>query len=314
MSTFAVYCDVIDFLQNNAANIETASLVGGNTTLSATAALGATSLSVTSVTGFPATGTFRAWILDGYTSETVLASVSGSTLSVPAGTLAAHAAGVNVASAGSTNAGCLADVIARCSREIDTFCQQGPTGTLERTLYQLQRTETYFAPSQRVYTSVDGTLVIRPWHFPVSATSTVTIQLGPTAPVSVDLTQYVRPNGGHTIEIPSASPGSSTSKVAAWTLITPLYLRDTDTWLNLTYTAGPIPALTLPIANDDIRDALFFLIQDRVGYRQNPTGAAMVHRGDVNFEARLRGDKTGKSLLKIEAERLLEPYRFLGRG
>ena len=179
------YCDVFDFLTNAGANIETASLVGGNSILTGTVAVGAPTLPVSSVVGFPMTGNFSVWLFDGAQSERVTASVAGAALNVANGVQAVHAAGISVANAGS--AGCLADTIARASRDIESFCHQGPDGCMDRSLFTASRTEVLRGPGLRAAWDGDYTLVLHPWRFPVQAVSAGAVQFGANASLALSL-------------------------------------------------------------------------------------------------------------------------------
>jgi hypothetical protein len=51
------------------------------------------------------------------------------------------------------------------------------------------------------------------------------------------------------------------------------------------------------------------VVSELLSQRRNPTGAARVHQGKFELEARLRGDETGDSILLMQAKAALEPYR-----
>lgn len=309
MPTYATYLDAPDYLANNSMQVETATLIGGNTTLAAPAVLGATALQVASTTAptaFPASGTFQAYVLDGLNSETVVASVTDAThLSVPAGTLAAHGTGVSVSSAGV--GGCLADTIVRASRMVDSICRQGPDGSSDRSLYALARTERLSGPNSfRASFDPDGTLILRPYHWPVTSVASVSVQQGAQVASAVSLTYLVLPDAARQIEIPQAQVLNTTPPIYPFYGVT--WSRNWGFVATVTYTGGPIASAALTSVPDDIRQAAHFLVSDLLGYRQNPTGAAEVRRGDFNLSARLRGDTSGNSILKIQAIDLLAPY------
>lgn len=201
MPLFSTYSDLPDFLANSSPSQDTASLVGGNTTLSVGCAQGATSLTVGSVANFASSGSFPAFILDGASSEVVTASVSGASLSVPAGTLAAHGAGASVSSAGT--AGCLADLIATASAMVETKCKQGAAG-LDRSLWQQSRVEKLSGPTLRAAFDVDHSLVLRPFHFPVASVTSISVQMGAAISANLDTTYLFIPDGAKTLVIPWA--------------------------------------------------------------------------------------------------------------
>lgn len=306
MPLFSSYCDVNDFLNNGLPNSEMASLTGMNTTIAGTGALlGATSLQVAATAGAPASPTtFQAWILDGAQSEYVTASVTdGTHLSVPAGTLAAHAAGVSVSSSGVS--GCLASLIANASALIETLCKQGFAGG-DRSLWQQSRTDKLGGPTLRAAFDVDGNLTLHPYHFPVASAASCTVQMGPQTVATIDLTYQYFPSDASTIVVPWAQTVTVQPGVTSW-LIAP-YPRWYQFVANLTYTAGPCAGTTLSSVPQAIKEAAYLLVMDRLGFRINPIGAANLSRGDERYETRLRGDTSGKSLLAMQALEYLRPY------
>jgi hypothetical protein len=299
LATFAVYCDVPDFLANGAANVETASLVGGNTVLSGAVTAGATTLPVTSVAGFPATGTFVAYILDGLNSERVIASVSGSALNIAAGIVVAHAAGISVSSAGT--GGCLADAIIRASRSVENYCRQGPDGGADRTLYAVSRTEVATGPSLRVTFDVDYTLVIHPWRWPIQSLSSVSVQFGADQAIQLAMAPLFIPTEQRYVEIPyqTANPSPVTYTIQG---------RRGDSFVaTWTYVAGACLTASLTSVPDDLRTACYLLVADILAQRQNPYGLSEVQQGKLHRVMRLRGDEW-TSLFRQRAYELLVPY------
>lgn len=305
MPLFSSYIDLPDFLANGLPNSETASLVGGNAVLSVGASLGATSLTPSTTTGFPpsAAGSFVGWILDGANSESVVCSVSGSTLSVPAGTLAAHAAGVSISSAGT--AGCLASLIVTSSALIEHTCKQGPDGG-DKSLWLQQRVEKLSGPSLRTAFDVDGNLVVRPYHWPITNAASCLVQMGPQTSATIDLTYAYIPGDARVITIPWAQTITVQPGVTSW-LIAP-YPRWYQFVATITYTGGPCSGTTLATVPQPLKEACYLLVMDRLGFRVNPVGAANVSLGDQRYEMRLRGDTSGKSLLRMQAEAYLALY------
>ena len=85
----------------------------------------------------------------------------------------AHAPGVSASQAGA--GGSLAEVILRASAWIENYCQQGTTA--DHSLFALSRTEKWGMPGRRALLDVDGTLVMRPGHFPVQSVASLAVQL-----------------------------------------------------------------------------------------------------------------------------------------
>lgn len=299
MGTFAVYCDAQDYLANASANIETASLLGGNTVLSAGAGQGALSLPVSSTTGFPASGTFTAYLLDGLNSERITATVSGGNLSVAAGTAAAHAAGVNVSSAGAS--GCLADAIIRASRAMENYCRQGPDGGADRALYAVARTERTMGPSLRCAFDPDYTLKLRPWRWPVQSLSAASVQYGADAPLGLNISYAALLTDGKVIAIPFVALNPPPALIA---IIGARGLGFIATW---TYIAGPCTTDALSSVPDDLRQACYLLVADILAQRQNPYGLSEQQQGKLHRLHRLRGDRW-TTMLHERARELLEPY------
>jgi hypothetical protein len=308
MAVFSAYLDISDYVANATASIETASTLAGNTTLSALAALGATSLQVGSTAGFASSGTFTAWILDGANSERVVASVTDAThLAVPAGTAAQHASGVSVSSAGAL--GCLADSIARASAWIESHCRMGPDGG-DGGLWQKSRTETYSGPSMRAAIDVDQTLLLRPYFWPVASVASMSIRFLDGVATALSLTNLTLPDGARTIALPYAQLLNTAPPAAPWYGVG--FPRERDFWLTLTYTAGPIPGTSLSGVPFDIRQACMLKVSDLLARRLNPLGASHWRRGDVSYGFGGRGAQNLQSIHEIEACALLEQYTSKG--
>lgn len=308
---FRVYTDVEDLLINGTVTVETASLVGGNSTIASPITAGALSVSATPQSSypFPDTATFTMWMLDGQNAETVTATQTapGSntfTLASP-GTVYAHAAGVNISSAGSF--GCLAYLIKECSGVVESICRQGPDGAPSRSLYQQTWTEKLSGPNwQRANFDVDGTLLLHPYRFPIVSASNVTVQMGNTTALTIDLSFLMIADAARYLAIPTAQTiNTNPPQPSPWW---PYFNRNARFVANLTYVGGPVPGLSLDNVQSEIRRACTYLVMDRLGQRRNPLGAASMRQGDFQFEARLRGDTTGRSLFRIDAEALLEPF------
>jgi hypothetical protein len=296
----SAYVDVPAYLRS-AANQETASLLGLNTTTAgATQAAGTTNLQVASSTGWAASSL---WILDGPSSELVqvTGSVDGThlTLATP-GTTFAHAAGTSASQAGS--AGALAELIVRASAWMESYCQQGVSG--DRSLYALARTERWTMPSTRAHLDRDQVLVVRPGHFPVQSVSALSIELGQGQSLAFDVTQVELPSAGRLVELPyllQASPN-----VGQQLLLESRGLSRTHRqWAVISYVGG-LTAGTVPY---DVQQACVWVVSDFLGYRQNPAGAAEVRLGKKEVVTRLRGDLSGDSILLLQAKAALEIYK-----
>lgn len=308
MTLYSCYTDCQEFVNDSSVNVETASLIGGNTTLSLACLAGATSLTPVAVTDFPATGSFNAYILDGPNSEIVSATVFGATLSVPAGTQAAHAAGVNVASAGV--GGNLADLLIRASAMAENLCNQGPDGDgLARSLFATARTETLAGPSMyRAVFDRDNVLLIKPYHFPVRSVASISVQFGADTPVAVSTTYLVLPDGARVIHVPAPQ---QIAVNGAPVFYTP-YPRGKPFYVTLSYTGGPCNGTTLSSVPYDIKEAVTFIALDRMAFRSNNLGVVMSRRGDVMFQhaahTRGAGGVGGDSLFLMQAKEKLLPY------
>lgn len=320
--TFSTYLDVDDFLFSHSSNIETASLIGGKSTLASDMAIGATSATIVAPQttpisyAFPASGQiYPLWILDGPNSEVVMASTATS----PANTLtlleppsAAHLAGVSVSSPGF--AGCLASVIISASAAVESICRQGADGSDAQDLWQLTRTDTLRGPTSRCAISPDGTLTLRCYHFPVvqSSIQSINLQIANNPPLGLSLS-YVRvSNDGRIVELPGAgrAPGVTWAGSAYLGRSLP---RGFDMYADITYLGGPValPGTSVTARRNvpmPIRQAMIYLVMDLLGYRSNPTGAAEVSIGNKSISQALRGDLTGESILYKQAAKLLSPF------
>jgi hypothetical protein len=301
MGTFATYLDLPDFLVNGTANVETATLVGGNTTLSGSVAAGAGALPLTSPAGFPGSGLFTAWVLDGLNSEKVLGSLSGSTITLVGGTVAAHAAGVTVCSAGT--GGCLADVIARASRAVENYCRQGPDGSADRSLYAVSRVENLRGPSLRASWDTQNTLVLWPRRWPIQSVTSVSIQYGTLAPVLLNMGMPLISDGLRSIEIPY----QDVATITPITFVNQSGLRSQWFVVALTYVAGACGSGAFAGVPDDIREACVLLACDLLAQRSNPLGLSEVKQGKVDRTFRNRGDQW-TSMFRERAYELLDQY------
>ncbi len=300
----SAYLDVPAFLRA-AVNLETASLLGLNTTVGGGGATvaGAITLPVVASAGWAAG---PLWLLDGPSSEVV--QVTGApdathlTLAAP-GTRYAHAPGVSASQGGS--GGALADVVLRASAWIEGYCQHGADPT-DRSLFALSRSERWGMPSARASLDRDGVLVVRPGHFPVQSVAAVAVELGQGQSLALDATQVELPASGRVVEVPYLLGAGVTAGLPFLLQATGLS-RARRQWVTLTYTGGLTPG-ALPY---DVQLACVWVTSALLAERRNPTGAARVHTGKFELEARLRGDTSGDSILLLQAKRALDPYRAM---
>jgi hypothetical protein len=293
------YLDVPTYLRA-AANQETASLLGLNTTITGAPAAGTTTLPVAASAGWVAG---PAWILDGPASEAVQVTGSGDgthlTLAAP-GTAFAHASGASVSQAGT--AGALGEIILRASAWIEGYCRQGVAG--DRSLFAATRTERWTMPSTRAYLDRDQVLAVRPAHFPVQSVSALAIEFGQGQSLAFDATQIELPSVARMVYLPyllqaSPTPGQQLVLESAG------LARGRRQWAVLTYVGG-FNAGALPY---DVQQACAWVVSDLLAYRQNPGGAAEVRLGKKATVSRLRGDLSGDSILLLQAKAALEPYK-----
>jgi hypothetical protein len=284
------YLDTGEYLRATT-NQETASLLGLNTTLTASVVAGATALAVAASAGWAAG---PLWLLDGPYSEVVqvVAAPDGVTLTLAApGVAQAHAAGVSVSQAGLS--GALAEIILRASAWAESYCRQGAPGS--RSLFALPRVERWGLPGAHAWREPDGGLTVRPAHFPAQTITSLAIEAFPGASASVDVTQIELTASGSLIEVPSAALASIALPPGG----------SSRCWVTLGYTGGVIPG-AVP---GELRQALVWVVSDFLAQRRNPSGAAAVRMGGFELQARPRDDPSGDSILLIQAKAALQPWR-----
>jgi len=217
------------------------------------------------------------------------------TLAAP-GTAMAHAPGVSASQAGA--GGSLAEVILRASAWIENYCQQGTSA--DHSLFALSRTEKWGMPGRRALLDVDGTLVIRPGHFPVQSVASLAAQLPSGASQNLDLSLAQITGEGRLIEAPLVFPGA-----APFAVLPTALTRAGRQWMIVTYTGG-FAAGTVPY---DVQQACVWMVSELLSARRNPSGAATVKQGTNELVARLRRDTTGDSILLVQAKAALAPWR-----
>jgi hypothetical protein len=140
--------------------------------------------------------------------------------------------------------------------------------------------------------------------------TSVGIQMGAMTAASLDTT-YLYPVNGQQRTLTLPQPGVTGATPNVSTVVGRYWPRNLPFIATLAYTGGPITGATLASVPYDLAYACHLITAHFLGYRRNPTGAAMIHQGDFNLEARLRGDTSGKSLLLIDAEAAPQPYKNL---
>jgi hypothetical protein len=277
---------------------EAASLLGLNTTIGggSRVSAGTLSLPVVASAGW-ATGPL--WLLDGPSSEMV--QVAGApdathlTLAAP-GTALAHPPGVSASQAGA--GGSLAEAILRASAWIENYCQQRTPS--DRSLFAASRTERWGMPGRRALLDVDGTLAVRPGHFPVQSVASLAILLPSRAIQSVDVSLAQITGEGRLVEAPLLFVGG-----AQPTLMPTAISRAGRQWVILTY-AGGFAAGAIPY---DVQQAYVWMVSELLSARRNPSGAATVRQGTTELVARPRRETTGDSILLMQAKAALAAWR-----
>ena len=277
----SAYIDIPTYLRAPTGQ-ETASLLGLNTTVGggSNVPAGTLSLPVVASAGWAAG---PLWLLDGPSSEVVqvtgAADATHLTLAAP-GTALAHAPGVSASQAGV--GGSLAEVILRASAWIENYCQQGTSA--DRSLFALSRTEKWGMPGRRALLDVDGTLVMRPGHFPVQSVASLAQITGE----------------GRLIEAPLVFTGA-----APFAVIPTALTRAGRQWVSVTYTGG-FAAGAVPY---DVQQACVWMVSELLSARRNPSGAATVKQGTNELVARPWRDTTGDSILLVQAKAALSAWR-----
>jgi hypothetical protein len=236
------YVDVPAFLRG-AMGVETASLLGGNSTLATGVGAGATSLTVIDGTNFVSG---PCWILDGAASELVsISAVAGTslTLSGSTPTAAAHGAGACVVTTGTS--GSLAEVLVRASAWVEGYCGQGrPGNASDPGLFATNRTEHHRLPGTRATLGPEGALTVWPLHFPVQSVTALALDWGQGQTWTLNTATIILTTSARSFDVPPPMPVLATTGVlvgpgglpGAWTDLT--LNRAGPVWLDLTYQGG----------------------------------------------------------------------------
>lgn len=308
-STFTCYADIAA-LRAETPGAPFADLLaqGGDTTLSGPVAVGATALPV--VSSAYVTAGAPVYVLDGATSEIAYADATTPapdgthiTLQAP-GLQFIHSAGVSV-SAGGTR-GALADLLRLASLTLENYCQQGTPG--DRGFIAKARTERNRMPTTRAMLDSWGSIMCRPRSFPVQSVSALAIEYAPGSAIALDTTMIEMSADGQEVRVPYAAMAAGQRLAPQFYDVTPVG-RGSQAWLVLSYTAG----FTWAAFPYDIIHATCLAAMELMGYRMNPTGAALVRQGDSMIEQRLRGsggkESSADGLFLTEAKLLMQPYR-----
>jgi hypothetical protein len=293
----SAYIDVPTYLRAPTGQ-ESASLLGLNTAIGGGSSVpaGMLSLPVVSSAGWSAG---PLWMLDGPLSEVVqvtgAADATHLTLAA-SGTTQTHAPGVSASQAGA--GGSLAEVILQASAWIENYCQQGTSA--DHSLFALSRTEKWGMPRRRALLDVDGTLVLRPGHFPVQLVASLAGQLPSGATQNLDLSLAQITGEGRLIEAPLVITGA-----APFAVIPTALTRAGRQWVSVTYTGG----FAVGAVPYDMQQACIWMVSELLSARRNPSGAATVKQGTNELVARPWRDTTGDSILLVQAKAALAAWR-----
>jgi hypothetical protein len=277
---------------------ETASLLGVNTTIGGGSNVPAGTLSL------PVGSSARwvagpLWLLDEPSSKVVQVTGAADATHLTLATLGkvnAHTQGVSASQAGA--GGSPAKVILRASAWIENYCQQGVSA--DHSLFALSRTEKWGMPGRRALLDVDGTLVMRPGHFPVQSVASLAVQLPSGATQNLDLSLAQITDDGRLIEATLIFTGAAPF-VALPTALT----RAGRQWVIVSYTGG----FTAGAVPYDVRQACVWMVSELLSAQRNPFGAATVKQGTNELVARPWRDTTGDSILLTQARAALAAWR-----
>lgn len=275
---------------------ETASLLGNLLRVgTGGVALGATSLPVTPNTTVALNQYDNITIFDGSSSEVVqvTATTASGASSVPiTATQYAHAAGTPLCSDGAS--GSLAQAIIEGSAHVERYCDQE--------LLAATYSETLYLRTMDANVTNDGSLSIRPMHFPITAVSALSIQTSVATVITLDATQAILQSKARLVKVPVVKQqGTGASLLQQYQPIG----QTTEGWVSITYTAGyAYSALTW-----DIKRAATLLTSNVLSDRQNESGAADVRLGQKQLTMYLRGDQSGETTFEKRAYQLLERYK-----
>lgn len=301
------YVPNVQTFQEVALGIMTAPLLGLNTYLNGTMTAGVSTLTVlTSVGVQPGQ---NLWILDGPNTEQVQASLSNpapTTTSVALlnPTLNTHASGVNLAGPGSK--GSLPALFVRASTLMEEYCLQG--NLADRGLFLTARSEKLEFMTNRAHVDTNYSIVARPRWFPVVSVTSAAVEVMPGSATALSTTTVEYDGNLQRLTWPQAQTPLGVQSLMGWQLTGLPIARSDQAWLALSYTAGVSPT-NVPYV---IIEAATLFTMELLTYMQNPTGAAIVRRGDAEIIQRLRGrdqESTYDGIFANRAKQLLVPFR-----
>lgn len=296
------YIDQMDFTRSTS-GLEYPSLVGNSTRFTTAQAAGVTSLTV------PASGVGsitvalsffdRITIFDGANTEVVQVGSAGALVgatSIPllSGTTLQYNHAVGVAWCSDGTNGSLADQIINASAWLERECYQ----SLLQTTYT---SEQLTMPSMRASVNNRGSLTFRPRHFPVNSITALSITTASQTTITYDVSA-VSIDGNKrncVIRVLNALPGQLQNQPT--NLVQSPFDRNTEADVFVTYSAG-YPYSALP---GDVKETAILLVSDLLAKRHNPAGFAHVGSGGVQYDAEIRGDVSGESILVKKALRAI---------
>ncbi len=285
------YCDIPTF-KAATFGIPTPGLMGLNTRLAAQANPNDTTLQVVSSSGIVHPGD-SIYLLDGANSEVLMSDPSTpapvtNQVKLLEPVQFQHAAGISVSSPG-RGGNSLAEILLRASTLINNFCRQGTVK--DRSLFEKTRTETYELDTPWAYVDEYQSLVMRALWFPINSISSATIQVPGGGSIGIATANAVFDVNTQRVTFPQVQPATGVQILQGWQLASVPFQRGMQGWLQVTFSSG-FASNAIP---DEIQEAAILFTQEILGYAQNPTGAAMIRRGDVTLMQQGRGSAKEKS-------------------
>lgn len=301
------YVPNLQTFQDTAVGTMTAPFIGLNTFLNGAQASGLSTLTVVSSVGVQP-GQYL-WLLDGPNTEQVQAAFaapapSNTSLALVNPTANSHGSGVNVVGPG--NKGSLAALFVRASGLLEDFCLQG--NLTDRGLFLKAHSEKLELMTSRAHVDPNYSIVARPRWFPVASVSSAAVELVPGSSVALDNTIVEYDGNLQRLTWPQAQTPLGVQSLLGWQLQGLPIQRNDQAWLSLTYSAGLDPNNMPPT----VIEAAILFTMELLTYVQNPTGAAIVRRGDAEIIQRLRGrdtESTFDGIFAARAKQLMTPYR-----
>jgi hypothetical protein len=289
--------------------IPTPNMIGLNSRLTAQANAGATLLSVVASNGIINPGD-TIFILDGPNSEILMSDPTTpapqtNQVKLLQPTQFQHGVGVSISSPGQKQTA-LAEVLLRASWMVEDWCKQGTL--TDRSIFQKTRTVTYELDTPWSYVDQYQSLVLRAAWFPVNSVTSATLQTIDGATIAVATANAVYDANLQRVTFPQSQPVVGQQQLSGWQLEGMPLERGMQGWLTATFSSG-FAANAIPSA---IQEATILFAQEILAWGQNPTGAAMVRRGDVTLMQQGRGKDSESSAdgsFAKQAKERLEPWR-----